>query len=197
MCGRYYIDIEESELRAICKEIEEQPGLRVKTGEIRPTNIAPVLIRTDNGIVPRAMSWGFPKKWASGVIVNARAETALDPKKMWRKSLLCNPLLIPMSGFYEWRTNEETGKKEMFLFKPIEGTVLYIAGFYEMFNPEPKLLAERFTMLTTEPNVSVKDYHDRMPLVLGAEDRQSWLDHSMMEEILKKNPLMVKAVKAG
>lgn len=197
MCGRYYIDIEESELRDICREVEEQQKILMKTGEIRPTNIAPVLIKIDAGIVPRGMSWGFPKKWASGVIFNARSETALNPKKMWRKSLLANPLVIPMSGFYEWKTDDETGKKEMYLFTPKEGRVLYLAGFYDRFEPTPKLPAERFTMLTTEPNSSVKEYHDRMPLIIEEKDIAIWLDGSQTEAILEKEPPLVRSAKAG
>ncbi|HCM13967.1 MAG TPA: SOS response-associated peptidase, partial [Lachnospiraceae bacterium] len=46
----------------------------VKTGEIFPTDKAPVLIRRQNDIHPEAVKWGFPRFRNKGVIINARAE---------------------------------------------------------------------------------------------------------------------------
>ena len=51
MCGRYYIEIEEPELRAIIEEVQrkaDRPELLVKTGEIFPTNIAPAMVAENN-----------------------------------------------------------------------------------------------------------------------------------------------------
>jgi putative SOS response-associated peptidase YedK len=45
MCGRYTISIDEQEIRDIVNTITQQrPGMEVKTGEIYPTNPAPVLL---------------------------------------------------------------------------------------------------------------------------------------------------------
>jgi len=66
-------------------------------GEVFPTNIAPVVMH-DGAL---AVKWGFPHWKNSGVIINARSETALE-KKMFGKPLRERRCVVPSSGFYEW-----------------------------------------------------------------------------------------------
>jgi len=88
MCGRYTISIDEQEIRDIVNAITQQhPNTEVKTGEIYPTNPAPVLLAGQDDIRPDVAVWGFPNFRSKGVIINARAETALN-KKAFRESLL-------------------------------------------------------------------------------------------------------------
>ena len=87
MCGRFIIDDEVYAdiwkiLANIAAEKNAVNALAVK-GEIFPTNIVPVY--TPEGA--DAVKWGFPKWKGAGVIINARAETALE-KSMFRKPLL-------------------------------------------------------------------------------------------------------------
>jgi putative SOS response-associated peptidase YedK len=37
---------------------------------------------------------------------------------------------------------------------------------------------ESFTIITTEPNELVRPIHNRMPVILGPEDEEQWLDAS-------------------
>lgn len=45
-----------------------------------------------------------------------------------------------------------------------------MAGLYNEFQGE-----RRFVVLTTAANFSMKDIHDRMPVVLDADNRDRWL----------------------
>lgn len=175
MCTTFYIDVEESELRKICREIEENQKIHMKSGKVYPKYLAPVLMRQNDVIKARAMNWGVPAKWAKGnsPLVNTRLETALE-KKTWKDSILHRRILIPMAGFYEWKT-EADSKKKLFYFQNPDSSSLYAAGIYDIFEPEGSLLSERFSMITTEPNDSVREIHDRMPLILGAEEQECWL----------------------
>ena len=56
MCGRYYIEVDEREMRDIVAEAER--NIAVKTGEVFPTDVAPV--RAPDGALT-AMRWGFPR----------------------------------------------------------------------------------------------------------------------------------------
>ena len=47
------------------------------------------------------MSWGFPQYQKKGLLINARAETALE-RKMFRDSVLHRRCIIPAKQFYEW-----------------------------------------------------------------------------------------------
>ena len=104
MCGRYTVLTEDeiTELRAILSEINEryrntQLHAVMATGEVRPTNVAPVLAADGAHL----MRWGIPKWQGSGVTINARAETALE-KPTFKQSLLSRRCVIPSAGFFEW-----------------------------------------------------------------------------------------------
>lgn len=70
MCARYTVFTEEEliEMRSIIDEISRKFGDgAVNTGEIRPTNMAPVLIYDGNRLSPSPVSRGFPKWDGKGV----------------------------------------------------------------------------------------------------------------------------------
>lgn len=105
MCGRYSLltGEEEREIRDIVVVVSRKyPDMKMKTGEIFPTNTAPVLIGGASRLEPEPLAWGFPSFQSKGVIINARAETA-EQKKMFQESLLKRRCVIPTTGFYEWK----------------------------------------------------------------------------------------------
>ena len=104
MCGRYSLfdNQDNAEILKIIQEVSRRhPEMEFHKGEIYPTNRVPVLLSEANTIVADLSSWGFPKYRGSGVIINARAETA-DEKRTFRDSLLFRRCVIPSTGFYEW-----------------------------------------------------------------------------------------------
>ncbi len=194
MCGRYYVSIEEQELRDIIAEIEREHGApEVNTGEIRPTNIAPVLTYVNGQIKPQAMLWGFPK-WGEqkGVIFNARAETVLE-KNMFRRSILERPVLIPTSGFFEWKAVSDRSAKEKYLFTDPKESILYLAGFYNTFADKDGPVKERFTILTTAANDSMLPYHNRMPVLLRRSETEAWLQGNELSQFLERIPFALRA----
>lgn len=192
MCGRYYIDVDEEELRQICKEIEEQQAIRVKTGEIFPSDIAPVLTGRGGNITPRGMVWGFPRWDSKGVIFNARSET-VTLKSMFRRALLNHPAVIPATGFYEWKKITGSSKKEKYFFREPNDNIVYFAGFYNTFAEKDGPVPERFNILTTDANCSMKPYHNRMPVLLRKDEREAWLSGEQLNFFLERTPFDVVA----
>ena len=105
MCGRYQLDPGDSdEILQIIRQVQD----RVKTGEIYPTNLVPVLAEFGGELAPRPMVWGYPRfQGKSGSIINARSETAGD-RPMFRKSLYERRCVFPttaanasMSGIHD------------------------------------------------------------------------------------------------
>lgn len=182
MCGRYYVDPEMAEeMIRIIQEVEQKLNTSPRVGEIFPTNEAPVL-RLENGRRSAAlMKWGFPKWDGKGSIINARSETALE-KRMFKKPLMENRLVIPTTGFYEWKTREDN-KKEKYLFRKTSENMLYLAGFYGDFKGE-----NCFTILTTSANDSMQYYHNRMPVLLGGDEIDEWLEGVSLNEMLHRVP---------
>ena len=174
MCGRYQVSTEEEiiEIREIINEVNERykdkPELSsMKTGEIFPTEIAPVLVSHNGESQAQLMKWGFSRWNSKGVIINARSETALE-KKSFHASLLNRRCVVPTTGFYEWQKRE--GGKTKYLFRLPETKMLYLAGLYEK-SP----LGDTYVIMTTAANPSISLYHDRMPLILTSDILSQWL----------------------
>jgi len=186
MCGRYNFTVEQSqEMEEILEKINVKfHGNKGKTGEIFPTDLAPILIEEHKEIAPTLSTWGFPNYNNKGVLINARAETAFE-KKTFRESLLSRRCIIPSTGFYEWDS-----EKRKFLFQQNSTNALYMAGLYNYYDE-----VMRFVILTTEANESMKDIHHRMPLVIPKEELSEWiLDSRITNEILHRVPPLLNKI---
>lgn len=174
MCGRYYIDDETArEIEKLVQNINKQ----IRTGEIYPTNQVPILVNSSIVI----STWGFPYFKNKSVIINARSETAFE-KQMFRKSLLERRCLIPATGFFEWNK-----LKEKYYFTSKEDHTFFFCGIYNTFDKE-----NRFVILTTTPNNSIEDIHNRMPLILPKSKYDDWLFNDAATQILlKETPIFL------
>ena len=64
---------------------------------------------------------------------------------------------------------------------------VFLAGFYKMCIVKDGTPQPCFTILTTEPNDSVKDVHDRMPVLLRRSELRAWMtDKAAAEEIMTR-----------
>lgn len=183
MCGRYVIDIEidEPTLREIIAEAEKrlkEGGL--KTGEIFPSDIAPVIAERAGQHMALPMKWGFPRWDGKGIIINARAETAAQ-KKTFRQSLANARIAVPSTGFYEWKKPE----KRKYLFS--NSGILYMAGMYSTFEG-----VDCFNILTTAANSSMSPYHNRMPVLLRQDELPAWFGAGY-QSLLDRVPFDINA----
>ncbi len=191
MCGRYYFDIYEKALEEIIKELERNLYCDFKTGEIYPTDIAPIV--TKQGVTPA--KWGFPKQSHKGVIINARAESLSD-KYMFKGLVNSNRCIIPASGFFEWERNDSGAKnKDKYYFKR-PGSALYMAGLFNSFHDKTKQLSLfddteneqlSYVIITKDANECMAGIHDRMPLIFSEHEMQYWLKGGSMQDLLKSN----------
>lgn len=188
MCGRFYVDDDTArEIEKTIRQIDEKMRKGKRTGDIHPTETAMVITAQNHEMVLDDMKWGMPKINDSGVVINARAESVLE-RKMFREDILKHRIIIPASGFYEWNRNKE---KAAFTSMGEGGqakSVLYMAGFYGHFGGE-----ERFVILTTAANESMKDTHDRMPLILESCEIRDWLlETGKFKPLLSKQPKLLQ-----
>lgn len=197
MCGRYAIFDEEDniEIRKIIQEIDEKfagtpEREKMRTGEIFPTNIAPVLLPSKKGesiFQAAPLKWGYPRWDGPGVVINARAET-VGRKNMFRVSLAAQRCVIPASGFFEWKKGDSgSRKKDKYLFQLPDTPVIYMAGLYNNFKDSKTGESyAAYVILTTAANKTVAPIHDRMPVILTPEDLSLWLYDSTCTDILLK-----------
>ncbi len=192
MCGRYLISMEEEiiEMREIIREINRRyagrPELsQMKTGEIFPTDMVPVIALEAEAPRPYLFTWGFPRWQGGGVIINARRETAAE-KGMFRQALQERRCIIPASGFYEWRHEGNKKYKDKYIFRRPQTPILYMAGLYTMYKKEGASIPA-FVILTTDANRWVQSVHDRMPVILTVDEQEMWLkDEIFARHVLER-----------
>lgn len=179
MCGRYYVD--DGTVREIEKLVSQidRKLLEEKGRDVFPSQSAPVVTGRDGDLMGEALIWGFPGFEKARVIFNARQETALE-KRTFRESVRLRRCVIPARHFYEWDK-----KKEKYTFTRQDNRVLYLAGCYDRFGED-----DRFVILTTEANDSMKKIHDRMPVVLEERQIEEWIFDSRKTEAILSQPVV-------
>ncbi len=188
MCGRFtfYTDKELQEIDDIVRQVSNDINYdRMKTGEIFPTEIVPILLPEKETIVPKLYAWGFPKYQGKGVIINAKSETARE-NWTFRAALKNKRCAIPSTGFFEWDKS-----KKKYLFNVPEDDILYMAGLFNEFEGK-----RCFVILTTKANDSVGDIHERMPVVLPKNRVEDWIFHfDKVNDLLFNNqPDLIKSM---
>ena len=180
MCSRYYIYLDMME--EISRVVQNIDGrIRLTQGDIRPTDVAPVIGQSEHGLELGMCRWGYPLSKGKNPVINARVETVMD-KPSFQNGILYHRLLIPAGGFYEWNSLKEKSS-----FTRPDSSVLYMAGFCDWFENE-----RRFVILTTKANASMEKVHERMPLILEKEQTVDWFQNEKMEKLLQYTPIMLK-----
>lgn len=191
------------------------PDLRVHMDAplvVTPALEAPVISAARGELLLSKKFWGFPSRFPgpkARFLVNARAETVLE-KKSFQEGIRHHRAAVPASQFFE------QSRDGLYSFREEEGKPLFLAGFYEKkivtfrrgtampcgFLPDPddqRPLAEQksdsgiserelscFTILTTAAREPVAEVHDRMPVLLSAEEIRPWIRGENVREILSR-----------
>ena len=179
MCGRYRIgegiwDEDLAGAMAQAVRVAQKLGVNMKTdGEIRPTDIAPVIAPSarDRSLGAFPMQWGFNHPKPGMLVFNARVETARE-RGMLAGSVDDRRCLIPATCYYEWKKTE-AGKKERYAFRPESGSILLMAGLY-IRTSDPRRLP-CFTILTQDAEKSILNLHPRMPVLVPLSRAEEWL----------------------
>ncbi len=169
MCGRYYFSADrasDERIEAMMRMMERDHAGQYKTGEILPGDSAPGIIRREGKLIPIPAVFGFPGFRGNSLILNARSETAGE-KKTFAESLRERRIVLPASGFYEWGRDPE---KTKYYFTVEPRPVIYLGGLYQLTEG-----VFRFVILTRAANETMAEIHDRMPVILGAEDVRPYL----------------------
>lgn len=130
----------------------------------------------------RVMRWGLIPHWAKqramgAKMINARSETAAT-KPAYRDAVVRRRCLLPADGWFEWR-RDATTKQPFYMTRP-DGRSLAMAGLWSVWHdPEAAQDAPPVmtcAVLTTDSVAELTTVHDRMPVILGPDKWQDWLD---------------------
>jgi putative SOS response-associated peptidase YedK len=124
------------------------------------------------------LRWGLIPHWRNDLSggrkpINAKAETvAMLPT--FRDAYARRRCIVPVNGFYEWRATKLD--KQPFAVAMANGTPFALAGIWENWRSRRTgQWIRTFCILTTPANTLVSRIHDRMPLILSADDYGRWL----------------------
>jgi putative SOS response-associated peptidase YedK len=122
--------------------------------------------------------WGLLPSWtkrptSSRRPINARAETVAE-RPMFRDLLRERRCVVPIDGYYEWRTT--SSGKVPFWFHLKNGEPFFLAGLWDCWHEGRPDAVASYILMTTKPNELAAKVHDRMPVLLHARDVPAWLD---------------------
>ena len=164
---------------------------------VAPTPDIPVIVQQEDGRHIQKCHWGLVPFWARDTsigsrMINARVET-VAMKPAFRAAFKHRRCLIPADGFYEWHGT--SGNKQPYYFHLPCGEPFAFAGLYENWLDKEALgeaaSYRSCTIITMDASTSVKEIHNRMPLILKPEVYAEWLDPEnkepgRVENLLKK-----------
>ena len=144
-------------------------------------NIAPTLniaVYTNTHLYTYA-HFGLIPSWATSrasMQINARSESVFE-KSSFKEAYRQRRCLIPLNGYFEWKKDTQTKKSKPYFIVSARGDYFVFAGIYESWydNTLNKTILT-CALLTTEPNEKIAELHDRMPVILEAEQWGLWLN---------------------
>jgi len=194
MCGRFTLTLDPGELQEL---LDLGPFVHIVQPRYNIAPSQPIPIVKDS--IKREVElyrWGLVPSWADDPnignrMINARSETAYE-KPSFRAAFKRRRCLILADGFFEWHADQKGAPKTPYLFKLKNDYPFTFAGLYEHWQAPEGGELHTCTILTCQPNDLVKDYHNRMPVMLGEEARWHWLaddaDENALLELLTPYP---------
>lgn len=175
MCGRFTIQYTWAEyyealnlIPASAKGRNDPPRYNVCPTQ----NVGMVCVEKDE-IMVKDGGWGLVPFWAKKLekpVINARSET-VDEKPMFKKSFDQRRCLIPASSYYEWERPEPKVALPYNIHLPDNGP-FFFAGIWSHHS---KLDVTSCAILTAAPHKNISHVHDRMPIILKADQCEQWI----------------------
>jgi putative SOS response-associated peptidase YedK len=213
MCGRFAVTTDPALLAEKIQAIDEatsaqqgdkDSGSGAANYNVAPTTTITTVVRRhaepddDPFRRVRSMRWGLIPPWVKAgpdgapdgkgpLLINARADKVIT-SPAFRSSAKSKRCLVPMDGWYEWRSNPDKpdGKKAAktpFYMYGGDGEMLFMAGLWSTWRPRESTAAPSdaapllsCTIITTDAAGPLAEIHDRMPLTISARDWDRWLD---------------------
>lgn len=168
MCCRYSFsgDSPDERVKKIVSLMERDYPGQYKTGEIFPGDTTAAILGENGRLRHAPATFGFPGFKGGRLILNARSETAAE-KPTFAECLRERRMILPADGFYEWSHDEN---KIKYLFTLSEQLTLYLCGLYKVIDGR-----YHFVILTRPANESMLGIHDRMPVIVGADEVRAYL----------------------
>ena len=190
MCGRTSLANVPEHLRIFLAGygIPDVPPWYSPRYNIAPSQDQMLIVERDGRRQVRAMRWGLVPFWAKdpsigNKLINARCETAAT-KPSYREAFARRRGLMVVDGYYEWRKNQ-TGPKTPFRIHRGDELPFTIAALWERWGSAGDEL-ESCVVLTTAANEAMRLIHDRMPVIVGKDAADAWLNRETPATVIQE-----------
>lgn len=181
MCGRYTLHHSAKDIaRRFGTSLADDPIAELirPRYNVAPSQIVPVIRQLGEREMV-GCKWGLIPFWAKdpaigNKLINAKAET-LAEKPSFKHALAKRRCLIPADGFYEWQKKGKAPSQPMFVRRR-DGDLFAFAGLWEEWKAPDGERLQSCTIITTEPNELISQFHHRMAVILKPEEEAAWLD---------------------
>lgn len=182
MCGRFTLKRpEQVKFERIDFSILED---LVPRYNIAPSQNILTVVQRDSHREATWLQWGLIPYWSNEPkgIINARVET-IDEKPSFKESFQRRRCLIIADGFYEW---ERMGKiSQPYYFQMKDEAVFAFAGIWDRWRVDDRSITT-CAIITTTANELLAKIHHRMPVILGSESFDLWLNEESRSPDLKE-----------
>jgi putative SOS response-associated peptidase YedK len=201
MCGRFTL----TQPASIAAKFEldnfapTEPEFYEPHFNVAPTQRIVVIPTVDGQRQARRMRWGLVPYWAKDIkigasLINARAE-GIESKPAFRAAFKSRRCLIPADGFYEWQSGPRG--KQPYRVTLADGAMFAFAGLWERWrNPATDDWIESCCIVTCDTNELTAKFHDRMPVIIAAEDYDTWLTGTPEQALTLLNPYPAEEMRA-
>ncbi len=179
MCGRFNLF---SQPESVIKHfnLDEPPAFRIDYNIHPGSDVLAIMPEAKAEL----LHWGLIPAWAkdrkmSYNLINARLETVAD-KPSFRAAFKQRHIIIPATGYYEWRPINNGVKQVYHVTRP-DQAVFGFAGFWEHWQQGEEAV-NSCTIITTAANDKMQGIHSRMPVILEPKDYERWLQPNHAKE---------------
>jgi len=180
MCGRYSLVKNQEDISKrfnVKTTIDFQPRYNVAPGQMMP------VITNNNPTELSFFRWGLVPNWADSEKIglnhfNAKVETILT-KAQFKQNVKTNRCIIIADGFYEWKKVAKT--KIPYRVTMTSDKIFAMAGIWDSWENKSGEILNTFCIITTVANDTMKEVHDRMPVLLNDQTEKLWISQDLSE----------------
>jgi putative SOS response-associated peptidase YedK len=183
MCGRFSLYEPSDRVARFFAVDEVAPGEPDARFNVAPSQLVFSVVCSRDGERRRlgTLRWGLVPGWAKDPsignrLINARAETVADAPS-FRRAFERRRCLVPVNGFFEWWHDPEATRRRgrPFFVRPPDQALLALGGVWEVWHGPDDQVLRTVAIVTTMANAEVSAIHDRMPVIVEADDWARWL----------------------
>ncbi|MCB5262843.1 MAG: SOS response-associated peptidase [Candidatus Cloacimonetes bacterium] len=182
MCGRFAQVIQHKELQQLSRELKAQISSEqvMISYNVAPTQPVMAIVSKAELRYNGFFRWGLIPSWMKQIpktaIFNIRCET-ITQKPSFKASFIRRRALVPINGFYEWQAPQKTP----YYIYPAEGSLLYLAAIYDVWQGDDGSYLPTLGIITTEANAFMQGLHHRMPVIIHKDGIDPYLDPKLQD----------------